>query len=534
MTPYYYGCTSILTVVVGDGPTSPNIAYPVYIDERSITGTFIKRMALRSTRGPNGEPACTLGAGQGAWNQDSDGMPSLSVDGKVAVLMCFDTPAGSSLDCSVAGNENNGICGAKVIAMIRDSGRISYTAAFTNTFQGITATAGLRQVATEDGSRFWLAGGGATYQGYRYLASTTSTTSVGILGEQSGEKGYNGGTGIAIAGSTLYAVDGATLFTIASVSGALRTTVAAAGDATDLANTANGAYSLVSSQGPTSLWYAIPKSTSTYGVLAFSATNGWGGTAYPFDDTGTTVFSTSARDDEVGTGTGTGRWTIYSASTSKVYRSQPNPSPGPNTVLVTASTDAVINGASIRGVVVAPHDRPQGLTCPVLTHDTTTCFPLSATVTVRLPDGRIQSRRLADVHVGDRVLTYSGSSSSSSADVKTSWSSVYVLSDRAEAANTTMLRLHLANGRALTLSHGHYAAVSSPGCGGDASITWVRADSVRYGDGMWSLPPGQEHAAQLQCSLVTAIDPSVLVTGYVSPFTLANNIVVVSAAGHRL
>ena len=110
-----YECGSVLTVIVGDGQplfsneyltgAQLNAAQRVYIEERRVSdGSLGRRIALRDARGPAGEPACTLGVftGQGGeggelWNFNGDGLPSLSAVGNVALLPCYDVPAGQAL-----------------------------------------------------------------------------------------------------------------------------------------------------------------------------------------------------------------------------------------------------------------------------------------------------------------------------------------------------------------------------------------------------------------------------------------------------
>lgn len=96
-----FGCNNVLFLVVGNGSdfAQNQVALPVFIEERSrIDGTLVNRIPIRDTHNDTG-PACTLGVtpAKGAqWTLENDGTPSISLNQRYIMFMCFDISAGAS------------------------------------------------------------------------------------------------------------------------------------------------------------------------------------------------------------------------------------------------------------------------------------------------------------------------------------------------------------------------------------------------------------------------------------------------------
>lgn len=82
------------------------------------------------------------------WVYNQDGVPSLAADGGSAVLFCFRTPAGGDLDMD----------DDKTVAVVYPNATVVYSAALAGTYTGVYGPSGIRQAASDDGSRYWLAG----------------------------------------------------------------------------------------------------------------------------------------------------------------------------------------------------------------------------------------------------------------------------------------------------------------------------------------------------------------------------------------
>ena len=143
-------------------------AYPTYWDEITPSGDVI-----RST--PNhrdfsgGQRPCTLGVGVDEWTYDTDGLPSNSEDGFLAVAPCYTIPVGANMETAL----NN----PKVISVFQQTG-VSETALLLS-YNESYASGGIRQAATVDGSTYWLSGMGSSDWGFRVFSSGGgATTSV--------------------------------------------------------------------------------------------------------------------------------------------------------------------------------------------------------------------------------------------------------------------------------------------------------------------------------------------------------------------
>ena len=145
-----FNCTSILTATVGSGGGTEQIdkAQAIYIEERSQEGVLLRRSSLRSIRGPNGEPACTQAAVGYYWLYDADSSLARSVDGTVAMMLCYDVPAGGTITMGVA----------KVVALLAADGTVRYSLPLPDTYQFIFGNSGTRSVASVSGAEFWMSG----------------------------------------------------------------------------------------------------------------------------------------------------------------------------------------------------------------------------------------------------------------------------------------------------------------------------------------------------------------------------------------
>ena len=75
------------------------VALSVFADYVDVaTGVVVDSLPMPSASG-SGLAACTLGTGEGwyAWNLDTDGLPSVTADGRYVVFPCFDIPAGEPM-----------------------------------------------------------------------------------------------------------------------------------------------------------------------------------------------------------------------------------------------------------------------------------------------------------------------------------------------------------------------------------------------------------------------------------------------------
>ena len=112
---------------------------------------------------------CTLGVGYDLWLYDTDGLPSNSESLFLAVAPCFTIPVGSSMSAALDY--------PKVITILRGDGIVIQTAPF-EAYDLVFADAGLRQVATVDGSAYWLAGIASEEWGFRYLVAGNNYTTL--------------------------------------------------------------------------------------------------------------------------------------------------------------------------------------------------------------------------------------------------------------------------------------------------------------------------------------------------------------------
>ena len=143
------------TLASGTLPAFP--AYPTYWDEITPDGVIVRTSVNhRDTSG--GQVPCTLGVGVERWLYDTDGLPSNSADGLLAIAPCFTVPVGSYIGA--------GLDRAKTITVMRSSGaatEVGLVLAYNSSY----SLGGIRQAATVDGSRYWLSGMGGLDWGFR-------------------------------------------------------------------------------------------------------------------------------------------------------------------------------------------------------------------------------------------------------------------------------------------------------------------------------------------------------------------------------
>ena len=148
------------------GNRAVGTALPVYFDYLDRQGrVWLSRGAAQAVSGR--QNPCTLSFGDvssssTSWWLETEGLPSLAAaQGDRVVLPCHASPPGSRLTTLLFDN--------KVIAQLSRSGVVDTSVRFEG-FTGLRGTAtGIRQVATFDGSAFWIAGIARTQYGVRYL-----------------------------------------------------------------------------------------------------------------------------------------------------------------------------------------------------------------------------------------------------------------------------------------------------------------------------------------------------------------------------
>ena len=164
--------------------TAVGSALPVYIDYLDrATGVAWMTIALPQQVDPSRpqQQPCTLAAGSTnsssiRWFFDTEGLPSLSLDGKRVVFPCHTSPVGSPAEVLLQD-------GKTLAQLLGSGGRVDTSILFSG-YTGLLGTAtGLRTAVTVDGSEFWLAGISRISSGVRYLASPTSRITRLVIGQ---------------------------------------------------------------------------------------------------------------------------------------------------------------------------------------------------------------------------------------------------------------------------------------------------------------------------------------------------------------
>lgn len=202
------GANEVMVVRLGDASlntdsASVGTALPVYLDYYDpATGVRTLTRAVPSTGSAGGAP-CTLSYGSTApgstsWWLESEGLASISLDRSAVAFPCHTVPAGADVT-DLLGS-------AKTIAVLRANGAVDTSVVFTG-YTGYRGTAtGVKQVATLDGSQFWVAGVGASQSGIGYLSG--GGASLHFQGPASTDGYYLPGTydlrGVGLAGRRLF------------------------------------------------------------------------------------------------------------------------------------------------------------------------------------------------------------------------------------------------------------------------------------------------------------------------------------------
>ncbi len=140
-----------------------NTAAPVFLDEYTTSGTFVRSLAMPTV--PNGQNhRLTLNS------STVEGLISRSADGRYLVLVGYDAAVGTTpLTATTSAAVN------RVIALIDANRQVNSTTALTDAFSGGNP----RSACSLDGVKLWAAGGGssASFAGVRYatVGATTST-----------------------------------------------------------------------------------------------------------------------------------------------------------------------------------------------------------------------------------------------------------------------------------------------------------------------------------------------------------------------
>jgi predicted extracellular nuclease len=196
----------LVVVRVGDGGTAlSSAATPVFLDEYTPAGTLVQSIAL---------PTSTAGANRRltmSGTATSEGALALSVDGRYLTLGGYDADPGTTGVATTTTAAVN-----RVAARVDGSGAIDASTAINDSFSGTN----IRSAVTDDGSRFWAAGGnggvrlvalgsaGATTQ--INSAAPTNVRVVGISGGQLYLSTGSGTMGVYAVGSGLPTTGGQT------------------------------------------------------------------------------------------------------------------------------------------------------------------------------------------------------------------------------------------------------------------------------------------------------------------------------------
>ena len=216
---------SILIVRLGDNSSTAygaDAAFPVYLDEVDVwSGAVLRSTALQSVAS-EASPACTLGRGstRREWNYATDGLPSNSEDMKLALLPCFNISAGSRMT----------MMSSKTIAQLSSDAHATNSAPLYPYMDELGPT-GFRQVASVDGTSFWMAGASADHWGFRFADSVNARTTVFVQGEFSGP-GQHDARSVTVHDGVLYGSAGpvdvgfSSVFAVSAVTALPETAVA--------------------------------------------------------------------------------------------------------------------------------------------------------------------------------------------------------------------------------------------------------------------------------------------------------------------
>ena len=127
--------------------------------------------------------------------------PRLPTPTQLLLVPCFTAPPNTTIDTSVD----------KAIAIVGSPTNDEWDGIAVNAFVGDTTlpyTTGFKQVASMDGTTFYVAGNGASRSGFRYVSSVTSDAAAPVVGQVAGEPGYTDARGVGLYGGSLYGTSG--------------------------------------------------------------------------------------------------------------------------------------------------------------------------------------------------------------------------------------------------------------------------------------------------------------------------------------
>ena len=124
---------------------------------------------------------------------------SNSDDGRFAMMPCFNLDVGSDMT----------MVSSKSIYLIDMHGTVMHSVPLYP-YQDLGAASGVRQVASESGDTFYLAGASADLWGWRYVPSLTSRTTYIIQGTSATAAGYADARSVGIVSGFLYGAAGPT------------------------------------------------------------------------------------------------------------------------------------------------------------------------------------------------------------------------------------------------------------------------------------------------------------------------------------
>lgn len=158
----------VMVVRVGDGAAALTTAStPVFIDEYQSNGVPVRTITVPAVVVGANAPFTVSGTSTG------EGALSMSTDGKYLVLAGYAVVAGTGgVSATTSASVN------RVVARVDGSAAIDVTTRISNGFNGSS----VRAAATDDGTRFWVAGTAADASGgVHYVPLGSSGTSVQIL-----------------------------------------------------------------------------------------------------------------------------------------------------------------------------------------------------------------------------------------------------------------------------------------------------------------------------------------------------------------
>jgi hypothetical protein len=353
-------CTSYVIVIVGDGAgyEMKDRAQKIFIEQREAgTNLLMRKTLLRFANAGLDAPACTLGVGikergddgGDAWQYNTDGLPTSSVNGNFASIFCFDAPFNSTMTM----NTN------KTIASIDVFGNVVYSRSLTDTYTGVFGPAGIRQAVTIAGGSFWLSGMSDNYWGFRYLASLGDGVTTPILGfSDPNAPGYNDARGIAIFGGNLYggttSLDGANAGIFQIGTGLPTTEVASWTMLQGIPTPWTFVF-----ENATSLWVSLDSPSYQLGTFARYTLNTGTGvwaispgfvqqvtSSYP-------LYSLTGRMEAPASDPyGDPVWTLYASSPVALYRYVPSTDPGPISVYNVSTFYPGSVATALRGVAL--------------------------------------------------------------------------------------------------------------------------------------------------------------------------------------